>query len=166
MSSNVNHPAHYGGEDNPYEVIRVLRAWNLEGAKWFCWGNVIKYLARAHLKGGREDYDKADWYADQLASIEAELAKRPKPPPPHIGGGMPVTCFSVFGLLVEVDWEKREYRVTNPDSNSGKPVLSGSGRQPRAAQVFTGVKRCNSSYGCVHGYHGRQCPLYREEFPS
>lgn len=59
----VNHPAHYGGADNPYEVIKVLRAW-LEPAEYrgFLKGNVIKYLARAHKKGGAEDYAKAKWY--------------------------------------------------------------------------------------------------------
>jgi hypothetical protein len=76
MTEEVNHPQHYGGEDNPYEVIKVLRAWNLEGAKWFCWGNVIKYLGRAEKKGNLKDYEKADWYATELLSIEAELEVR------------------------------------------------------------------------------------------
>jgi hypothetical protein len=25
----VNHPAHYGGADNPYEAIKVIEAWKL-----------------------------------------------------------------------------------------------------------------------------------------
>lgn len=29
MSDAVNHPAHYGGEDNPYEAIKVIEAWKL-----------------------------------------------------------------------------------------------------------------------------------------
>ncbi len=29
MSDMVNHPAHYGGENNPYEVIKVIEAWRL-----------------------------------------------------------------------------------------------------------------------------------------
>jgi Protein of unknwon function (DUF3310) len=72
MTEEVNHPQHYGG-DTPYEVIKVLRAWNLEGAKWFCWGNVIKYTARAESKGNLKDYEKADWYATELVAIQAEL---------------------------------------------------------------------------------------------
>jgi Protein of unknwon function (DUF3310) len=75
MTEEVNHPQHYGG-DTEYEVIKVLRAWNLEGAKWFCWGNTIKYLARAEKKGNFKDYEKADWYATELLSIEAELEVR------------------------------------------------------------------------------------------
>ena len=26
----VNHPSHYGGKDNPYEVIKVIENWNLD----------------------------------------------------------------------------------------------------------------------------------------
>ena len=45
---NVNHPAHYGGADNLYEVIKVLYAWKLDTN--FCLGNVIKYIARHEHK--------------------------------------------------------------------------------------------------------------------
>lgn len=76
MAEAVNHPAHYGGDDT-YEVIKVLRAWDLELAKGFCWGNLIKYTARAGKKGSRlEDREKAAWYADELVSIESELVAR------------------------------------------------------------------------------------------
>lgn len=34
----VDHPAHYGGKDNPYEAIKVIEAWGLG----FCLG--IIYL--------------------------------------------------------------------------------------------------------------------------
>jgi hypothetical protein len=74
VSDAVNHPDHYGG-DEPYEVIKVLRAWDLELARGFCWGNLIKYTARASKKGAMiEDRKKAQWYADELVSIEEELA--------------------------------------------------------------------------------------------
>jgi hypothetical protein len=33
---HVNHPTHYGGEDNPYEAIKVIDAWDLG----FSLGNV------------------------------------------------------------------------------------------------------------------------------
>ena len=35
---HVNHPSHYGGENNPYEAIKVIEAWDLG----FCLGNTIK----------------------------------------------------------------------------------------------------------------------------
>ncbi len=41
--STVDHPAHYGGADNPYETINVIEAWDLG----FHLGNVVKYIARA-----------------------------------------------------------------------------------------------------------------------
>jgi hypothetical protein len=106
--SNVDHPAHYGGEDNPYEVIKVLRNWDLELAKGFCWGSIIKYQARAGKKGSAlEDRQKAEWYATELVSIEAELAGRTvKKGPSEMGGGglrrEPVTaCASLFGCKHE-----------------------------------------------------------------
>ncbi len=59
----VDHPAHYGGADNPYEAIKVIEAWELG----FHLGNTIKYLARAGKKNGRmlEDLRKARWYLDR-----------------------------------------------------------------------------------------------------
>jgi len=57
----VNHPQHYGGENNPYEVIKVIDAWGLG----FCLGNTVKYISRAGKKDTKkelEDLKKALWY--------------------------------------------------------------------------------------------------------
>ena len=57
----VNHPQHYGGQDNPYEAIKVIDAWNLG----FSLGNTVKYISRAGKKGKDkelEDLRKAAWY--------------------------------------------------------------------------------------------------------
>lgn len=62
-SPKVDHPAHYGGKDNPYEAIKVIRAWKLG----FALGNAIKYIARAGKKSGEsaiDDLRKARWYLD------------------------------------------------------------------------------------------------------
>jgi hypothetical protein len=62
MSEKVDHPAHYGGADNPYEAIKVIEAWGLG----FCLGNTVKYIARAGKKGDLlEDLKKARWYLDR-----------------------------------------------------------------------------------------------------
>jgi hypothetical protein len=62
MSDAVNHPAHYGGADNPYEAIKVIDAWGLG----FCLGNTVKYISRAGKKGAAlEDLKKARWYLDR-----------------------------------------------------------------------------------------------------
>lgn len=61
MSDNVDHPSHYGGEDNTYETIKVIEAWNLG----FCLGNAVKYISRAGKKDKSkeiEDLEKAVWY--------------------------------------------------------------------------------------------------------
>lgn len=61
MSEQVAHPAHYGGEDNKYEAIKVIEAWGLG----FCLGNTVKYISRAGKKDPAkhlEDLKKAAWY--------------------------------------------------------------------------------------------------------
>ena len=57
----VNHPQHYGGENNQYEAIKVIDAWDLG----FSLGNTVKYISRAGKKGKDkelEDLRKALWY--------------------------------------------------------------------------------------------------------
>jgi len=64
MKESVNHPSHYGGEDNTYEAIKVIEAWGLD----FCLGNVVKYISRAGKKDPSkelEDLKKAVWYLDR-----------------------------------------------------------------------------------------------------
>ncbi len=66
-TEQVHHPKHYGGADNPYEVIKVMEAWltreQFIGAMLF---NIYKYMARAKQKGGEQDYAKAAWYNNHL----------------------------------------------------------------------------------------------------
>jgi len=76
-AETVDHPAHYGGKDNPYEAIKVIRAWNLG----FELGNCIKYVSRAGKKPGVsavEDLEKAAWYLkakiEQLREKDVEPA--------------------------------------------------------------------------------------------
>lgn len=67
MAEQVNHPAHYGGADNPYEAIKVIEAWGLG----FNLGNAAKYIARAEKKGAPiQDLEKAAWY------LAREIANR------------------------------------------------------------------------------------------
>jgi len=64
MGEAVNHPVHYGGEDDPYEAIKVIEAWGLG----FCLGNTAKYICRAGVKPGEgrlKDLKKARWYLDR-----------------------------------------------------------------------------------------------------
>lgn len=71
VSDAVNHPAHYGGEDNPYEAIKVIEAWQMG----FNLGNVIKYLSRADLKGAPiEDLEKASWYLSREIQNRRKLS--------------------------------------------------------------------------------------------
>ena len=56
----VDHPDYYGGEDNPYEAIKIIEAYDLN----FSLGNVIKYVLRAGKKSDSaiEDLEKAAHY--------------------------------------------------------------------------------------------------------
>lgn len=73
MDEAVDHPQHYGGADNPYEVIKVLRAWlTRDEYLGFLKGNSLKYLARHRQKGGDEDLRKSQWYHDELTRFIKE----------------------------------------------------------------------------------------------
>ena len=64
ITEAVDHPAHYGGADNPYESIKVIEAWDLG----FCLGKAVKYISRAGKKDPKktfEDLKKARWYLDR-----------------------------------------------------------------------------------------------------
>lgn len=62
----VNHPNHYGGSDNVYEVIKVAEAWSLDKDAYLF--NVVKYVARAGKKDSSkelEDLKKAAFYLNR-----------------------------------------------------------------------------------------------------
>lgn len=64
MKEQVNHPEHYGGEENTYEAIKVIEAWGLG----FNLGNVTKYISRAGKKDNNkliQDLEKASWYLNR-----------------------------------------------------------------------------------------------------
>lgn len=72
----VNHPAHYGGEDNPLEVIKILEYHLTPNEfKGFCIGNAIKYLLR--MKDCQfEDYKKCRWYVNHyIEQVEKKDAE-------------------------------------------------------------------------------------------
>ena len=62
----VNHPSHYGGSENQYEVVKVCEAWGLDYDAYLF--NVVKYVARAGKKEPSkelQDLKKALWYLDR-----------------------------------------------------------------------------------------------------
>lgn len=64
----VNHPQHYGGESNTYEVIKVIEALEMD----FHLGNTFKYIARAGKKGTDkeiQDLKKALWYLERKIQL-------------------------------------------------------------------------------------------------
>lgn len=69
----VDHPSHYGGENNPYEAIKVIDAWDLG----FSLGNTVKYISRAGKKDPTkeiEDLKKALFYLEHhIRTLEKKL---------------------------------------------------------------------------------------------
>lgn len=64
----IDHPKHYGGDDNPHEPIKVIEHYNLN----FNLGNVIKYVLRDKWDN-LEDLKKAQWYLNR--EIEKKVHK-------------------------------------------------------------------------------------------
>ena len=74
VSDAVEHPAHYGGKDNQYEVIKVAEAWDFDKDAYLF--NVLKYIARPGKGNYLEDLRKARFYLDRkIARLEAEQEK-------------------------------------------------------------------------------------------
>lgn len=70
----VNDAPHYGGKDNPYEVIKVAEAWGLDKDSYLF--NVLKYIGRADKKGASlQDHKKARYYLDRKIKRLEEAAK-------------------------------------------------------------------------------------------
>jgi hypothetical protein len=68
----VRHPSHYGGKDNPLEVIKIIEHYGLN----FSLGSVVKYVLRLGNKPGENkvrDLGKAREYIDfEIARIQRE----------------------------------------------------------------------------------------------
>lgn len=64
----VNHPNHYemAGPFESFDII--VESLGIEGARYFCQGNIIKYQTRYREKNGEEDLKKRHWYSrmDQM----------------------------------------------------------------------------------------------------
>lgn len=71
-NDQVNHPNHYGGKDNPYEAIKIIRAVGFN----FNLGNCYKYIARSGKKDPSktiEDLKKAMFYLqDEIQHLEGK----------------------------------------------------------------------------------------------
>ncbi len=68
MSEMVNHPQHYEGENNTYEVIKIIEALEMD----FHLGNTFKYIARAGKKETDkeiQDLKKALWYLQRKIDL-------------------------------------------------------------------------------------------------
>ena len=74
----VNHPNHYGGKENLYEVVKVCEAWELDKDAYLF--NVVKYVARAGKKDTDkelQDLKKALWYLNRkIENLEKNVRNK------------------------------------------------------------------------------------------
>lgn len=108
IKKNVDHPSHYGGADNPYEAIKVLREWQLDKDAYL-W-NVGKYLSRAGHKDGNsqlQDLTKARWYLDYKIRLLEEQQK---------------IAESVVDTLKKIPDETNDKLTTMPNSSHDYPT--------------------------------------------
>lgn len=66
----VEHPDHYGGKDNPYEVIKIAEATGLDQDAYLF--NVLKYIVRSGKKDDNpplQDLKKALFYLDRRIKV-------------------------------------------------------------------------------------------------
>lgn len=80
-TDNVNQPNHYTHGD--IEVIDYIKdKLTAEQFEGYCIGNVLKYVSRYRLKGGKEDLRKAQvylgWAIESAGEDEIELPIRPE----------------------------------------------------------------------------------------
>ena len=70
MNDAIHHPAHYTqGEIECIEAIEHVTK-HLHGKQAVCVANIIKYTWRCNQKNGKEDLEKAQWYANRLCGID------------------------------------------------------------------------------------------------
>ena len=73
----VKHPDHYGGKDNPYEVIKIAEATGLDQDAYLF--NVLKYIVRSGKKDDNppvQDLKKALFYLDRRIKVIEENGKK------------------------------------------------------------------------------------------
>lgn len=73
----VTHPDHYGGKDNPYEVIKIAEATGLDQDAYLF--NVLKYIVRSGKKEGNppvQDLKKALFYLDRRIKVIEENGEK------------------------------------------------------------------------------------------
>jgi hypothetical protein len=73
MKELVNHPDHYGGKENPYEVIKIAEATGLDKDAYLF--NVLKYIVRSGKKDDNpplQDLKKALFYLDRRIKVIEE----------------------------------------------------------------------------------------------
>lgn len=128
MSDAVEHPAHYDGQDDPFEAIKVIDAWGLN----FCLGNTVKYIARAGKKPGaseREDLKKGALVSlsrDQAARGEQGLSYSARVILDSLApcGARLTTMELTYPRIILAEVNTHRMLSKNTESSRARPVMS------------------------------------------
>lgn len=76
MDKSTERPKHYGGDDNPFEAIKIIEHYKLN----FSVGNALKYILRAGKKDKLiNEYKKAKQYLEfEIKRLENASGKTSK----------------------------------------------------------------------------------------
>lgn len=110
----MSHPLYYGGEEDPYEAIKVIQAWGLN----FSLGSVLKYVKRAGAKEGEADLKDLRKARDY---INFEIAAREGKPTVKVGQGF---MFEVGDkVILACDADDAESSTVGVVTSVGKSIV-------------------------------------------
>ena len=138
--NKIDHPAHYGGPDNPREAIKVIESL---GMGWgFALGSAIKYAMRAGRKTEDpvEDLSKAQWFLrravalasagwDPIAPLDYMVSDRVAPDPDEMGKVVLVVHLDGPPVLLSSDAARSFLDGLELVYPGSVPVWAGEGRR-------------------------------------
>lgn len=148
----VNHPKHY--KEGKHECIDFISGWGYG----FCFGNVVKYLTRHKIKGGRQDLEKAAWYfkrgvEDQevglrrVGEINEHEFLSDKDLPQEIKECLMLLHRGVFmkrGQFIDQSFELLVKYLESSDTKADGERSNGAGADSGCSQQHTQKKRSNT----------------------
>ena len=76
-TDEVNSPQHYTSGDGIECIDYIRQVLGIEGFKYWCWGNIIKYQHRHEQKGdSMKDMQKCNFYMKKMIATMEEMQDR------------------------------------------------------------------------------------------
>lgn len=174
MTHNTR-PGHYGGEENPFEPIKIIEA--MGWGEGFNKGNALKYLMRAGKKDDEVlDLKKAKQYLDfEIARLEKERSAETVPQSPEIEPIKTAVPTDVAGLfqsdaddeshVVEIHEETDpvDMSVQDIDAIAAQPINSLSPSVPEKFDEHTDEEAGVDVTGEIDPWSALSKPLKKDK---